>query len=118
MGLQHPTLNELKVISALLEAPASDRHYGADLMRRTQLSSGVMYPILGRLEHVGVIFGEWEMIDESRVKRRRRRYYSLTPTGESAARQVLLENLRLLGVRTPSRRNRRRTRVAPVPGTS
>lgn len=73
----HPAL----ILSAL-EAGA---RYGLEVIERTGLSSGTVYPALRRLEAAGFLAGQWE--DQERAHgdgRPARRYYRITPEGESA----------------------------------
>lgn len=72
----------LAVLEALLEL---DRPYGHEVMERTDRPSGTVYPLLARLEQEGWATSEWET-DEPDERRPRRRYYTLTPTGEKQAR--------------------------------
>jgi len=70
----------LLVLNALLEDP--DAHlYGFELLGRTGLKSGTMYPILGRLEREAWLRSDWEEVDPSTLGRPRRRYYRLTSLG-------------------------------------
>lgn len=59
--------------------------YGLDIIARTGLPSGTVYPALGRLKASGLARGRWE---DQRVAERegrpRRRYYELTPEGARA----------------------------------
>lgn len=66
-------------------------HYGLELIASTGVKAGSLYPILARLETDGTVIGRWEEINESAEMRRRRKYYQLTPSGESAARSALTE---------------------------
>ncbi|MGH3855353.1 MAG: PadR family transcriptional regulator [Pseudonocardiaceae bacterium] len=75
-----PTL--LAALEALL---ALDRPYGQEVMERTGRPSGTIYPLLARLEREGWVTSQWES-DELDERRPRRRYYTLTPTGEQHAR--------------------------------
>ncbi len=45
-----------------------------------QVEEGAMYPALHRLQRQGLIEGEWRISD----KRRRARFYDLTPVGRKA----------------------------------
>jgi PadR family transcriptional regulator, regulatory protein PadR len=85
----------LKVLRAFLDAPA-DPQYGLDLLRRSGVSAGGLYPILNRLERDGWIDSSWEDIDESVEGRRKRKYYGLTPLGQRQAFALLLETSRAL----------------------
>jgi len=46
-------------------------------MRATGLPSGVVYPILRRLEGAGRLVSSWEQVDPVAVGRPRRRVYQL-----------------------------------------
>lgn len=59
--------------------------YGLDIVARTDLPSGTVYPTLGRLRKSGLVKARWE--DQRRAEREgrpRRRYYELTPRGLNA----------------------------------
>ncbi len=59
--------------------------YGLDIVTRTGMPSGTVYPTLGRLRKSGLIKAQWE---DQRVAERdgrpRRRYYDLTGEGAKA----------------------------------
>jgi DNA-binding PadR family transcriptional regulator len=59
--------------------------YGLDIVTRTGLPSGTVYPTLGRLKRAGLVKAKWE---DQRIAERegrpRRRYYELTSEGELA----------------------------------
>ncbi len=59
--------------------------YGLDIVARTGMPSGTVYPTLGRLRKSGLIKAQWE---DQRVAERegrpRRRYYDLTGEGARA----------------------------------
>lgn len=61
------------VLCIFLEEPASLRH-GYELVKRTGLPSGTLYPILLRLERERLIASRW---DESEKRGPRRRLYRL-----------------------------------------
>jgi PadR family transcriptional regulator PadR len=72
--------------------------YGFDIMERTGLPSGTVYPILRRLEQAALIQSNWEAGDAQELQRPQRRYYRLTRSGERALgkatqRYPLLQNL-------------------------
>ena len=70
---------------AVLEAVASGVNYGFDIMDRTGLPSGTVYPALGRLQQLGYVRSSWERQSvAARQKRPARRYYSLTEGGRAA----------------------------------
>jgi PadR family transcriptional regulator PadR len=80
----------LKVLQELLAEPQPV--YGFDLLRRTRLKSGTVYPLLDRLENAGWVTSNWEEINTRAEGRPRRRFYSLTGQGAHEARQVLVEH--------------------------
>jgi PadR family transcriptional regulator, regulatory protein PadR len=72
--------------------------YGFDIMEKTGLPSGTVYPILRRLEQAELIQSKWEPGDAQELQRPQRRYYRLTRSGErtlvkATQRYPLLENL-------------------------
>lgn len=84
------SISRLRVLRALLD-DVDGQHYGLELIRRSGVGAGSLYPILVGLEEDGWIAGEWEDIDEAAAGRRRRRYYLLTDRGEHDARTLLAE---------------------------
>lgn len=84
------TYNATLVLSAL----AGGCGYGLEVIDRTGLSSGTVYPALRRLEAAGLVEGAWE--DEARARgdgRPARRNYRLTGAGAAALR-VAVERVR------------------------
>lgn len=89
--LTHTSAMILKVISA-------GCNYGFDIMERTGLQSGTVYPVLRRLEQSGLIHSRWEPGEAQELQRPQRRYYRLTRAGErtlakAELRYPLLQNL-------------------------
>lgn len=86
----------------VLQALARGAEYGLEVIERTGLSSGTVYPTLRRMEERGLVEAAWE--DEAGAHdegRPARRYYGLTPAGEAAlaaARQRILARQRDLGL--------------------
>jgi len=78
----------LKVLAAFVAEPGEEQ-YGLDLLRRTGLKSGTLYPLLDRLVAASWIVGRWE--SEATGSGPRRRFYRLTAIGAHEARQVLFE---------------------------
>jgi len=77
---------------SILGALRAGTRYGLDIMARTDLPSGTVYPTLGRLEARGFVKGAWESAAlAERESRPRRRYYSLTPAGARALADALHE---------------------------
>jgi DNA-binding PadR family transcriptional regulator len=74
-------LTSLRILAAIRDGDA----YGLDIVARTGLPSGTVYPALGRLKASGLARSRWE---DQRVAdkegRPRRRYYQLTPDGALA----------------------------------
>ncbi len=76
-----------RVLATVLDDPLSD-FYGFEVAKVTGLQSGTLYPILARLETIGILASAWES-DNVDPQRPRRRYYRLTPDGLDAARALL-----------------------------
>lgn len=92
MSVREPRLSHqtLKVFALLLEAPR-EPFSGADIVRRTGMLSGTLYPILMRLEKAGWLTSKWEELDPAAVGRPRKRLYRLTGLGYNKARAALRE---------------------------
>jgi len=74
-------LASLKILAAIRDGSA----YGLEIVARTGLPSGTVYPTLGRLRRSGFLHSRWE--DQRRADREgrsRRRYYELSPEGAQA----------------------------------
>lgn len=89
--LTHTAALVLKVISG-------GSRYGFDIMEKTGLPSGTVYPILRRLEDSELIQSKWEPGEAQELQRPQRRYYRLTRLGErtlakAEQRYPLLQNL-------------------------
>jgi DNA-binding PadR family transcriptional regulator len=69
----------------VLQAIASGRGYGFEIMDVTGLPSGTVYPALRRLDRDGLLTSRWEgeAIAEQEL-RPRRRYYEVSDAGHSA----------------------------------
>ena len=74
------------VLLALLERP-SDWRYGYDLMQRTGIASGTLYPMLMRLLDQGNLEAKW--VPSSQEGRPLRHACRLTGSGVMLARDVL-----------------------------
>jgi PadR family transcriptional regulator PadR len=74
-------ITSLQILAAIRDGAA----YGLDLVARTGLPSGTVYPTLGRLKKAGLVRAHWE---DQRIAERegrpRRRYYALTAEGSAA----------------------------------
>jgi DNA-binding PadR family transcriptional regulator len=64
---------------------------GSQVAAETGLASGSLYPILLRLERVGLLRSRWEKIDPSKEGRPRRRLYQMTAAGAAQTRTALSE---------------------------
>jgi len=70
---------------AILRAIRNGYAYGTDIMDRTGLPSGTVYPTLSRLDERGLLRSRWERRELADAERRPRRcYYQLTAPGERA----------------------------------
>jgi DNA-binding PadR family transcriptional regulator len=82
---------------AILKAVADGVRYGFDIMDRTELPSGTVYPALSRLERDGLVKSHWEDLEKAHGDRRPpRRYYRITVHGERALSEAL-ERLQVAG---------------------
>jgi DNA-binding PadR family transcriptional regulator len=72
---------------SVLQAVADGVEYGFDIIDRTGLPSGTVYPALSRLERDGYVASAWENEADARDEGRpARRYYRLTAPGVKALR--------------------------------
>ncbi len=78
----------VQVAMALLDDPTS-RHWGYELSQRSEVRSGVLYPMLTRMLDEGWVTDGWEDTTTLREKRPPRRYYELTDDGRLALGGVL-----------------------------
>lgn len=75
---------------SVLHAVASGVRYGFEIMDRTELPSGTVYPALSRLERDGLVKSHWEDLQKAHGDRRPpRRYYRITPHGERGLADAL-----------------------------
>jgi PadR family transcriptional regulator len=94
------TLQTKLVLRALSENPLKPR-YGLDISKESGLPDGTIYPILGRLEHSGILKSSWEDIDPAKEGRPRRRHYWLTGEGVRVAQEVAAVTPRLFWESAP-----------------
>lgn len=74
-------ITSLRILGAVRDGVA----YGLDIVQKTEMPSGTVYPTLGRLKKRGLVTARWE--DQriaDRESRPRRRYYELTDEGRDA----------------------------------
>lgn len=84
---------------AVLQAIADGHRYGFDVIDRTGLPSGTVYPALASLTRKGHVTSEWEGEEVAQADGRpRRRYYRLTPSGAEALEEAV-RRLRAIGLR-------------------
>ena len=70
---------------SILKAVSDGVRYGFDIMDRTELPSGTVYPALSRLERDGLVRSHWEDLEKAHGDRRPpRRYYQITTQGSRA----------------------------------
>jgi DNA-binding PadR family transcriptional regulator len=75
---------------AVLQALADGYRYGFDIIERTGLPSGTVYPALASLTRRGMAKSRWEDEEVARSEGRpRRRYYDVTPEGRSELAEAL-----------------------------
>lgn len=86
--LSRVTEATLDVLEALLGP--DDELYGYKIALRAGRKTGVVYPILDRLEAAGWVASVWER-EERGDRGPRRRFYRLSPDGLGAARALLTE---------------------------
>jgi PadR family transcriptional regulator PadR len=79
------------VLAALHRHPPTWR-YGYDIAKETELASGTLYPILGRLADRGLLETRWEA--DPPEGRPRRHLYRLTAAGVRRAAEVGREPVR------------------------
>ena len=87
---------------SILKAVADDVRYGFDIMDRTELPSGTVYPALSRLERDGFVKSHWEDLETAHGDRRPpRRYYRITAQGGRALAGALERLQALKPLRMP-----------------
>lgn len=88
-------------VTLILSALKAGARYGLEVIDRTGLSPGTVYPALRRLESAGHVAGSWENSDKAHEQGRpSRRYYRITTAGEGAldeARSHIAAQQRALG---------------------
>jgi PadR family transcriptional regulator, regulatory protein PadR len=82
-----------RLLRTMMDDPSVPWH-GYELMKKTKLASGTMYPMLARLEVQGLVSSAWE-VAPSVPGRPPRKYYQLTAAGVRIARERLTRAPRL-----------------------
>jgi PadR family transcriptional regulator PadR len=77
-----------KVLRIFLDDPDAPR-YGFEIMQRTGLPSGTLYPILARLERAGWLTSRREETEATVEGRPARTFYTLSSEGLAKARHEL-----------------------------
>ena len=73
------------IAAVVLHWIRSGQRYGFQIMAASGIPSGTVYPALRRLEKGGFIRSQWEKSAVARAEQRPiRKYYQITPEGESA----------------------------------
>jgi PadR family transcriptional regulator, regulatory protein PadR len=91
----------------VLQALAHDARHGFDIIDKTTLPSGTVYPILRRLEREGCASAHWEEVATAQDEQRPpRRYYQLTAAGKALLTKALAKYRVSLTVTTRNRRLR------------
>jgi DNA-binding PadR family transcriptional regulator len=85
LGFSH---NRYQVLGCFSQAPEVELS-GADIMRKTGMASGSLYPILIVFEEKGLLVSRREDEEPTVLRRPRRRLYSITPLGLQTAREAL-----------------------------
>jgi PadR family transcriptional regulator PadR len=78
-----------KVLRVFLD-DVTETRYGYELMQRTGLASGTLYPILARLEAAGWLVSDLENIKPDAERRPARRFYRITAAAAEMARDELI----------------------------
>lgn len=74
-------LRSIQILAAIRDGEP----YGLEIVARTGLPSGTVYPTLGRLRRSGLVRSRWEDRRTADAEGRpRRRYYEITPDGARA----------------------------------
>ena len=77
----------LQVLRIFLSNPNAS-YAGSDIAKTTSIMSGVLYPILLRLERANWLASKWEAATATELGRPRKRLYRLTPEGQREARDA------------------------------
>ena len=91
LRLSHQGLKVLKVFLVTFHQDVRAELAGAEIMKAARIQSGTLYPILLRLERVGVLTSRWEDERPQDLGRPRRRLYRITSSGLDFANDALSE---------------------------
>jgi PadR family transcriptional regulator, regulatory protein PadR len=90
------TKQMFQVLRALIEC-RQEWVTGSQIVHVTNLRSGILYPILIRLEQSGWLSGKWETGDPHVLGRPLRHYYRVTTLGLSKTKALVKEMTSLFG---------------------
>lgn len=82
------TVPTVKVLRVLLADPHA-AFWGLEIVKKTDLLTGTVYPIMDRLESLGWVTSEWEADNDRNGPRRR--YYKLRPEAIEEAEATLVK---------------------------
>jgi DNA-binding PadR family transcriptional regulator len=88
LGGREPSKPMQRVLQTLLAEPGAEMR-GTEIAAAARLRSGVIYPVLARLERLGWLESRWEAVDELGARRPARRCYRLTGDGMQQAEDAL-----------------------------
>jgi|SRR5580658_1283442 PadR family transcriptional regulator PadR len=100
----------LDVIEVLMGP--DEQLYGLKISQLAGRKTGVVYPILARLEDSGWVVSDWERAERDRGPRRR--FYRLSGGGLTAARDLLVERRGAIRQRTARPGTRRARPLIPA----
>ena len=93
-----------KVLKLFVDEPDVER-FGRDIIVRTEVASGSLYPILHRHEKRGLLVSRWEDLDTAvKAGRRPRRLYRLDARNAGTAAHLVTEWQSRLRKSTSTRR--------------
>ena len=76
------TLQTFRVMGIFCKRPEKE-FFGSEISMKTNLPSGTIYPLLGRLEAAGFVKSVWEEGRARDLKRPLKRFYKMTDEGKS-----------------------------------
>lgn len=85
------TLQTFRVMGIFCKRPEKE-FFGSDISMKTNLPSGTIYPLLGRLEAAGFVKSVWEKGSAKDLKRPLKHFYTITEKGKSRYLFEILRN--------------------------
>lgn len=83
-------MTDVEILTFFLHSGGRER-YGLEIAKEAGIKSGTLYPALARLERDGLLESRWEEADPAEEGRPRRRMYTLTAPGITAANEARRE---------------------------